>query len=738
MPVRTLCAALLWALSPVAFAVSNTFTYQGQLLDGNALATGTYDLQFQLQTAAGANVGPPLSRDDVSVVGGTFAVELDFATSITGADFRLLIGVRPGAATGAFTLLSPPTPIRPAPQAQVAGLAAEAVTVSTNAVTSLSVADGQLVAADINPTSIQRRVAGSCAAGASIRTISEDGSVSCENDDVGADWRLNGNAATNPANDFIGTTDAQDFVIRTQNVPSLRLQPSAIQLAGTPITANVIAGASSNAVSSGVRGATIAGGGVLGGASDPDFAFEAPNRVTDAYGSVGGGYHNRAGDDAGSTVDRAFATVGGGILNTASGGSSSIGGGEVNTATGASSVIGGGISNTASAITSTIGGGDSNLASATASTIAGGRDNVASGGISTIGGGDSNTASIFASTVSGGLVNVASGDYSTVSGGERNIASGSFSTVSGGQFNCAGGQYSWSGGRRAKARPGTGNLACAGVPSSNDADGDNGTFVWADSQSADFVSTGANQFLVRAAGGMAINTNTPVAGAALTVNGNQDVTGSVRFGAQTRQMLELWSLAPESTYAIGVQGGRLYQRAASNGGFNWFVGGLHSDATDNPGIGGFLRMHLSTAGQLQTTTGTISVLSDARLKDQVTDYSGALDRINALRPVRYHYANAGKSAFQPDGEHLGFIAQEMQPVFPEWVSPGEDGYLMLSMRGFEAVAVRALQELSAAQNFQLQTDARHGKALDQLNTENAQLRAQLAELAARLQALENQ
>jgi len=126
-------------------------------------------------------------------------------------------------------------------------------------------------------------------------------------------------------------------------------------------------------------------------------------------------------------------------------------------------------------------------------------------------------------------------------------------------------------------------------------------------------------------------------------------------------------------------------------------------------------MRLSTDGQLQTTTGTISSLSDARLKDQVQDYTHALDQINALRPVRYHYRDAGKAAFQPEGLHLGFVAQEMQQVFPEWVSEGEDGYLMLSMRGFEAVAVRAMQELSA---------------------ENVAMRAENKALQRRLEAIE--
>lgn len=88
------------------------------------------------------------------------------------------------------------------------------------------------------------------------------------------------------------------------------------------------------------------------------------------------------------------------------------------------------------------------------------------------------------------------------------------SIVSGGLLNCAGGSFSFAGARRAKVRPGTASGAlgdgCAGVPDSGDADGDNGTFAWADSQDVDFISTGPNQFLVRAEGGVFFGTNSTV------------------------------------------------------------------------------------------------------------------------------------------------------------------------------------------------------------------------------------
>jgi hypothetical protein len=115
----------------------------------------------------------------------------------------------------------------------------------------------------------------------------------------------------------------------------------------------------------------------------------------------------------------------------------------------------------------TIGGGYSNTVSSEAATVAGGHHNTASGDRATIGGGREHTAS---------------GSYATVGGGIGNTASGNSSTVSGGQYNTAQGPYSFAAGRRAKALH-------------------DGAFVWGDSADEDVVSTGGNQFVVRATGG---------------------------------------------------------------------------------------------------------------------------------------------------------------------------------------------------------------------------------------------
>jgi hypothetical protein len=69
----------------------------------------------------------------------------------------------------------------------------------------------------------------------------------------------------------------------------------------------------------------------------------------------------------------------------------------------------------------------------------------------------------------------------------------------------------------------------------------------------------------------------------------------------------------------------------------------------------------------------------------------------------------------------------VQTVFPQWVNTDDSGYLSLSMRGFEAVAVRGMQELQA-ENAALRTQA------DGLKSETAALRARLEAIEAWLGA----
>jgi hypothetical protein len=108
--------SLMFAAS-AAFAQTTAFTYQGKLTDAGSPANGAYDLQFSLFDDTDTQQGPTLTRDDVQVTNGVFTVQLDFGDVFDGNGRWLEVGLRPGASSGAFTVLSPRQALTSAPHA---------------------------------------------------------------------------------------------------------------------------------------------------------------------------------------------------------------------------------------------------------------------------------------------------------------------------------------------------------------------------------------------------------------------------------------------------------------------------------------------------------------------------------------------------------------------------------------------------------------------------------------------
>ncbi|OON70107.1 hypothetical protein B0919_05040 [Hymenobacter sp. CRA2] len=97
----------------------------------------------------------------------------------------------------------------------------------------------------------------------------------------------------------------------------------------------------------------------------------------------------------------------------------------------------------------------------------------------------------------------------------------------------------------------------------------------------------------KGAGGVGIGTTSPAA--LLDVNGNQQVRGTLSFGASTRQMLSLWN----ADYGVGVQDGTQYFRSGEA--FAWYAGGSHANGQFDTG-GGTQQMVLKN-GRLGIGTG---------------------------------------------------------------------------------------------------------------------------------------
>lgn len=350
----------------------------------------------------------------------------------------------------------------------------------------------------------------------------------------------------------------------------------------------------------------------------------------------------------------------------------------------------------------TVGGGLGNHARAYAATVAGGTGNDTTAGGAAIGGGGNNTASGGSSTIAGGKKNTASGDSSTVGGGHDNEASGLNSTVPGGMWNKAGGLLSLAAGNRAVVRD---------AAATQDSDGDEGAFVWADrSVDADFTTTGPNQFLIRAAGGVGISTNTPA-------------PNSLSFGDGMGQRINFWG----NVYGIGMQVGAMYNRVdagGGGGGFAWYRGGTHANSTFDAG-GGTTLMTLDRSGNL-ATLGTVNGSSDRNLKEEFTAVEPAevLAKVAALPISSWKY-----KADEHGIRHIGPMAQDFREAFGLGVD--ERHIATVDADGVALAAIQGLNAIVAWQRARIDAQDAAGKDLaDRLKAQDDRLAAQADELAA--------
>ncbi len=443
-------------------------------------------------------------------------------------------------------------------------------------------------------------------------------------------WSTSGNAGNTPGIDFLGTTDEQGLQIRSNN-----RRVGFYGFFGVAESPIVLNGYETNFTLG--QGAVIAGGGNAA----------TPNIVHSNYGTISGGRGNVVGTSNNNTVGP---TVGGGVGNQAT----------TNYA-----VVAGGLSNRATGVESVVGGGSNNLASGRDSAIAGGSNNTVTGLLGTIAGGDNNIA----------------GEASAVGGGDFNEATAALATIPGGRNNKATGQSSFAAGQNAHA---------AHI----------GSFVWSDGSSGTFASTRPFQMRFRAAGGLHLQGEDAL-GVNATALGNSDPVELAVEAADAQAYLMSDNVGTfGSAFALGeMDNGSLVNtwaiaRETSGGGSGLrFAFGSNAIASTNT-----VRVKFNSNGTVFKSSGSASwdVVSDARLKTELGPVENALDRLLRLRGVRFAYRSDVRPYGMelPTGEQIGFIAQEVQQVFPEWVNTSDDGILTIGERGTTALLVEALRELT--------------------------------------------
>jgi len=107
---------------------------------------------------------------------------------------------------------------------------------------------------------------------------------------------------------------------------------------------------------------------------------------------------------------------------------------------------------------------------------------------------------------------------------------------------------------------------------------------------------------------------------------------------------------------------------------------------------------------ISSVDGSYTQSSDRRLKKNIKYMGSVLERIMDLQPATYNYIDNVEGAVRS----TGFVAQDVQKIFPHLVRDMEDGYKGVVYDGFAVISIRAIQELNQ-QVIQLQEEIKELK-----------------------------
>ncbi|MGE4071266.1 MAG: tail fiber domain-containing protein [Lysobacterales bacterium] len=488
------------------------------------------------------------------------------------------------------------------------------------------------------PLKLKTEVAGR---GAGFVAIGKPERIEAKSTLVGVCWDTQGNAGTNAATDFLGTTDNQPLVLRAANEPALRLTAaSSFQpVNGQPVAVNVSYGSGSNTIS-GVGG--VVGGGTVPHPSNPFITFTGlpalANAVSSDFGIVAGGYSNQAGD--GSFTGR-FATVSGGAVNTAGSVGTTVSGGIRNTAMASAATVTGGSNNTAAGISSTVVGGGANCAGGSVSLAAGARAKVRPGnaaGASTCaansGDADGDEGTFLWSDVSGAVDFVSNGPNRFLvraDGGvtfQRLIGTESNARRHRGYFNVVQGDSGVT----------TPITPAANVVGSFESDGDAFLVLT--------TPTGNSRGLIF---------RSPIASSEAGISYANSTSG-LQFTSGNSVRMTLAGTGQLTLNTLGSAGTTSLCRNASN--------------------------------------QIASCSSSARYKSDIEDLHLGLDAVARLRPVSYTWKDGGMA-------DIGFVAEEVAALDERLVTRNEQGQVEgVKYERLSAVLAGAVQELAARDSLQ--------------------------------------
>jgi len=478
------------------------------------------------------------------------------------------------------------------------------------------------------------------------------------------------------------------------------------------------------------------GGGYAGAGTDSFLAGYSGNSATGIGATVGGGgaataTNNAVGD---------FSTIAGGYNNSADGEYSSVGGGAGNSATVYQSTVGGGGSNIASGDLSTISGGFGSNATANYATVGGGYENNANGNSSTIPGGIGLVANSFGE-MAVGVYNEdivatsastfdASDQLFVVGNGTSDIArSNAFTILKNGNATLNG-QLTLSDGANPITLPNTDGT----IGQVLQTDG-SGNVTWQTAGGGNYAGGGTDSFVAGAASNSAAGSRSTIGGGSYnTSSGSLSTVG----GGQSNSASNVASTVAggRNNTASGVNstvggGNRVHAESLGE-----FAIGLYSTYAATPAAGSFVSTdRILTVGNgtgvgasrsdaliilkngNATFAGTVSENSDRRLKREIQPLGETLSKVNEMEGVIYKWNDL--TPRDTAEINIGLIAQEVEKLFPELVTTGDNGYKSVNYIHLVPVLIEAIKELTLENNQmeakQERDEERFAKLENQMN-----------------------
>jgi len=208
----------------------------------------------------------------------------------------------------------------------------------------------------------------------------------------------------------------------------------------------------------------------------------------------------------------------------------------------------------------------------------------------------------------------------------------------------------------------------------------------------------SGQDIYRLAGNIAIGTHLPGTNRLRVISSGSGGGSATGYFENTNASGLAFRAATNSSdgTALLIQQGTGYSLRCDGYDPGWFVAMIVKGRkvginTENPGD-----WNLAVNGSAaKTGGGSWSTLSDARLKTINGNYSKGLNEIIALQPVLFNYIAGNPYGYDSDMEQIGFVAQEVQKIFPEAVSTGSDGYLDFNIHAINVALINAVKEQQA-------------------------------------------